>query len=217
MCIGCITTTHYYYITGSKIYTSACRICTNSNIFFYFCYSDSWGSSTIRCSSPDLKQGTNIHQPTELCYASTQSTQAIALVWAGLKHQCSPWHYYGQDTSIDAVHHVTSNKTKINKVHQQWRILAVCETGIRFRVCETGTQTLAPLVVFQQKIRWSSDQWFHNVLIISKWLKIQKWKQKSKTMSRRGRNKRRNCQRKCFHSFNYKIDRASIRYFFLCK
>ena len=214
---------------GSKIYISVCRICTTCNIFFYFLLQ--WFLKIIN-DSLFITWLEARHQPTptysimlhvdmfiahHINLSETQSTQSIALLCAGLKHQYSPWHYYGQDTSIDAVHHVTSNKTKINKVHQQWRILAVCETGIRFRVCETGTQTLAPLVVFQQKIRWSSDQWFHNVLIISKWLKIQKWKQKSKTMSRRGRNKRRNCQRKCFHSFNYKIDRASIRYFFLCK
>ena len=180
MCIGCITTTHYYYITGSKIYTSACRICTNSNIFFYFCYSDSWGSSTIRCSSPDLKQGTNIHQPTELCYASTQSTQAIALVWAGLKHQCSPWHYYGQDTSINAVHHVTSNKTKINAFHQQWRIQTVCETGITFR----EPKLWRPQLYFNRKYVEVVINGFIMYLIISKWPKIQKCKLKSKTMSK---------------------------------
>ena len=33
-------------------------------------------------------------------------------------------------------------------------------------------------------------------------------------MRQRGRSERRNCQRKCFHSFNYIIDHASIRVFF---
>ena len=51
-------------------------------------------------------------------------------------------------------------------------------------------------------------------LIISKWLRIQKCRQKRKTMRERGRNERRNCQRKCFDSFNYVIDHASTHFFF---
>ena len=47
-------------------------------------------------------------------------------------------------------------------------------------------------------------------LIISKWLRIQKWK----TMRQRGWSKSRNCQQKCFHAFNYVIDHVSIHFFF---
>ena len=36
---------------------------------------------------------------------------------------------------------------------------------------------------------------------------------KKKTMRQRGQTKRRSCQRKCFHLFNYLIDNASIRFF----
>ena len=140
----------------------------------------------------------------------TQSTQDIALLWAGLKHQCSPWHYYGQDTSINTVHHVTSNKTKINRVHQQWRIQAVCEIGIPFR----EPKLWRPQLYFNRKYVEVVINGFIMYLIISKWLKIQKYKLKSKTMSQRHRSERRNCRQKCFHSFNYLIDHASIRFFF---
>ena len=51
-------------------------------------------------------------------------------------------------------------------------------------------------------------------LLISKWLRKQKSRQKRKTMRQRGRSERRNCQRKCFHSFNYVIDHVSIHFFF---
>ena len=50
-------------------------------------------------------------------------------------------------------------------------------------------------------------------LIISKWLRTQKCRQKRKTMRQRGQSERENCQRKCFHSFNDVIDHANIRYF----
>ena len=51
-------------------------------------------------------------------------------------------------------------------------------------------------------------------LIISKWLRIQKCRQKRKTMRQRGRSKRRNCQKKILNSFNYVIDHSSICFFF---
>ena len=41
-----------------------------------------------------------------------------------------------------------------------------------------------------------------------------KCRQMRKTMRQRGRSERRNYQRKCFPSFNYVIDHASIRFFF---
>ena len=43
---------------------------------------------------------------------------------------------------------------------------------------------------------------FRMDLLISKWLRIKKWKQKRKTMRQRGQSDRKNCQYKCFHSFN---------------
>ena len=50
--------------------------------------------------------------------------------------------------------------------------------------------------------------------IISKWLRIQKCRQREKSMKQIGQSERRRCQRKCFHLFNYVIDHASIRFFF---
>ena len=45
-------------------------------------------------------------------------------------------------------------------------------------------------------------------MIISKWLKVQKCKEKRKTMRQRGQRERRNCQQMCFHSFTYVIDQS---------
>ena len=71
-------------------------------------------------------------------------------------------------------------------------------------------------VVFQQKnmSKQLAINDFTMHLIIWKWLRIQKCRQKGKTMRQRDRSKRKNCQRNCFHSFNYLIDHASIRLFF---
>ena len=51
-------------------------------------------------------------------------------------------------------------------------------------------------------------------LIISKWLRIQKCRQKWQAMRQNGQSEKRNCQQNCFHSFYYVIDRASICFFF---
>ena len=51
-------------------------------------------------------------------------------------------------------------------------------------------------------------------LIVSKWLIMQKRRQKRKTMRERGLSERRNCLKKCFHSLNYVADHANIRFFF---
>ena len=51
------------------------------------------------------------------------------------------------------------------------------------------------------------------ILIISKWRRIQKCRQKKKAVRKRDQSKRRNCQRKWFHSFNYACH-ASICFFF---
>ena len=39
---------------------------------------------------------------------------------------------------------------------------------------------MAVSVVFQQKIRWSGDQWLHNASNISEWFRIQKCRHKRK-------------------------------------
>ena len=52
----------------------------------------------------------------------------------------------------------------------------------------------------------------NNGLILLKWLRIQ-CRQKRK-IRQRDQIKRRNCQQKCFHSFNYIIDHTSISFFF---
>ena len=54
-------------------------------------------------------------------------------------------------------------------------------------------------------------------LIISKWLRIQRCRQKRKTMRQRGRNERRNCQRKCFDSFNLRNRSRECSLFLLRK
>ena len=50
-------------------------------------------------------------------------------------------------------------------------------------------------------------------VIISKWLRVQNSRQNRKTMRQWGRSEIRNCQPKCFHSFNCVIDHPSIRSF----
>ena len=68
-------------------------------------------------------------------------------------------------------------------------------------------------VISQQKIRWSSDQWFYSA---SNYFEIA-WNinlRTGKTMRQRSRSERKNCQRMCFVSSNYVTDHASIRFFF---
>ena len=67
-------------------------------------------------------------------------------------------------------------------------------------------------VVFQHIAYSSSDQQFHNP-IISDGLEYKNADRREK-LRQKGWSKRINCQRKSFHSFNYVIDDASIRFFF---
>ena len=81
------------------------------------------------------------------------------------------------------------------------------------RYTDLGTQTVASKnhfpsllssVVFKQKIRWISDQWFNNESNYFEMVwneKIQTEKQNHET--KRDRSKRGNCLQKCFHSFKY--------------
>ena len=50
-------------------------------------------------------------------------------------------------------------------------------------------------------------------LIVSKWLIMQKRRQKRKRMRERGWSERRNCQKKYFDPFNYVADHANICFF----
>ena len=92
-------------------------------------------------------------------------------------------------------------------------------------VYRLGTQTLAPEKHFKfsffsciskkkrkKKPLKQRSMISQSILIISKWVRIQKWRQKRKTMRHRGRSERRNCQQMCFHSFNYVVVFASINY-----
>ena len=90
------------------------------------------------------------------------------------------------------------------------------------RYTSLGPQTLVPKkhfsnflfsVVLQQYVEVAIND-FTMHLIILKWLKIQNYRQKRKTMRQRGWSERRYCQWKHFHSFNYIIHHASIWIFF---
>ena len=88
----------------------------------------------------------------------------------------------------------------------------------RFEHPNSGAQkTLSKFffqLYFNKKYVEVAINYFKVHQITSKWLRIQKCRQKRKTMRQRDRSERRNCQRKCFHSLNYVIDHASIRFFF---
>ena len=100
----------------------------------------------------------------------------------------------------------------------QWHIQTVWETGIPIwapKHCRLKTLIKFSFpAVFQKKYVEVTINDFAIHLIISKRLRIQKSRQKRKTMRRRCRSKIRNCQRNSFHSFNYVMDHASIRFFF---
>ena len=102
---------------------------------------------------------------------------------------------------------------------QQWRIQAVWEAGIPVWApklwCPKNTfQVILSQLYFNKYIEVAIND-FTMHLIISKWYWIQKCKQPRKTMRQIDQSEKRNCQRKCFHSFNYVINHASIRFFFL--
>ena len=98
-----------------------------------------------------------------------------------------------------------------------------CSGHLGDQYVSLGAQTLMPKNTFQVS---SFQLYFNKIkvevvindftihLIIVKWLRIQKCRQKRKTMRQTDQSERRNCQRKCFHSFNYIINHASIGLFF---
>ena len=106
-----------------------------------------------------------------------------------------------------------------------WNSLIATYSGrLGDRYTSLGAQALAPKKVFQvfffsyistKKYVEVAINDFTMHLIISKWFRIQKCRQKRKEMRPRGRKERRNCQRTCFYSFGYVIDHVSI-HFFLC-
>ena len=50
--------------------------------------------------------------------------------------------------------------------------------------------------------------------IISKWLRTKMQTEEKNNETRQGRSERRNCLRKCFHSFKYVVDHANVCFFF---
>ena len=119
MCIGCITTTHYYYIMGSKTYIFVCHICTNSLFLYFLLQRFAWIINAIH-NAIRINTTTSLffinwlearRQPTEWTYTNkhvdviivhhvnlskTESTQSITLFWAN-QNQCGLPHYFGQD------------------------------------------------------------------------------------------------------------------------
>ena len=103
--------------------------------------------------------------------------------------------------------------------NDQWRIQVVWETGIpvcvpKLRHPKNTLQASFFQLYFNKKYLKVTINDFTLHVIISKWLGIHKCIQKRKTKSQWGRNEKRNCQRKCFHSLNYVLDHASIHFFF---
>ena len=106
-------------------------------------------------------------------------------------------------------------------IHHQWHIQVIWEAGIlvwvpKFWLPKITFQLFFFQLYFSKKYAEVAINDFPMHLIILKWLRIQKRKQKRKTMRQRGGSKRRNwnSQRRCSYSFNYVIDHASIRFFF---
>ena len=98
-----------------------------------------------------------------------------------------------------------------------WGLLGNRYTGLDTQTLVSKKHFLIFLfsVVFQKNIYFEvviNDFTMH--LIILKWFKIQKCRQKRKTMRQIGWSEKRNCQWKRFHSFNCIIDHASICFFF---
>ena len=136
-------------------------------------------------------------------------------------NQRSPSHYFWQDTSINAVNHITLGKTQEST--RSIKLLRARQKSIQSISSDVFTPFARPVYRFGSPKLWrpkSTFQVFFFQLyfnkkyvevainrfimyqIISKWLKIQKCRQKSKTMRQRCRNKRRRkCLRKCLHSF----------------
>ena len=81
----------------------------------------------------------------------------------------------------------TSWPVSIN-FRDQWRIQAVWETGVR--VWAPRLWCFLFPVVFQQKIRWSSDQWFHNASTYFEMASITKM-QREENSSETRRSKRK--------------------------
>ena len=70
--------------------------------------------------------------------------------------------------------------------------------------------------VFQQSLLQISDQWFLNASNYFE-MAYNANRSESKKPRQRGQSERRNCQQKCFHSFNYVIDHASMGFLLLRK
>ena len=107
-----------------------------------------------------------------------------------------------------------------NGNYGQWYIQAVWEASIPVWVpklwhAKNTFQVFFFSVVFQQKLHWCSDQWFHKASNYFKMVNKTNIHTEEKNNETRRQSKRRNCLQKCFHSFKYVIDHANVCFFFL--
>ena len=107
--------------------------------------------------------------------------------------------------------HLRNNFCRLSLTY--WKIL--WETGILVWVSKlwrpkNNFQVFFFRLYFFKKYVEVAINDFTMYLIISKWLKMQKCRHKRKKMRQRCWSERRNCQQKCFHSFNYVIGPTSI-------
>ena len=117
---------------------------------------------------------------------------------------------------MSASNETTPQKNVGGSKPSQSRIQAVCETG-------SGAFTLAPKKhskvsfssCFPTRKCWIAITDFTIYLIISKFFRRQKCRQKRKTKTKGRWSEGRNYPRKCFHSSNYVIDHANVHFFFL--
>ena len=108
-------------------------------------------------------------------------------------------------------------KNQFVMVIVHWCIQAIREASISICVTKLWcTKTFFQVFFFQlyftKKYLEVAINDFIMHLITLKWLRIQKCRQKKKN-NQSGRSERRNCQQKCFHLFNYIIDRVSTCFF----
>ena len=110
-------------------------------------------------------------------------------------------------------------KKFVQCVFSQWHTKAVWETGIPVWApklwCPKNTfQVFFFKLYFNKRYIEVAINDFTMYLVIWKWLRIQKCRQKWKAMRQRGQSQIINWQWKCFHSFNYVLDQASVCFFF---
>ena len=101
-----------------KMYMSVCCICTNFNIFFYFLLQQfMWIISAVHNASRINTFTSALSITLTWSKTPTCTTYWIMLHKSTCRYDPSPPCCFGQDTNINAVHHVTLSKTKINTIH----------------------------------------------------------------------------------------------------